>query len=118
MIDQKQLENVEYFKYLGSIFNILTNDGRCTGEIKCRITMAKAAFNNKRTLFTRTLDLELRKKLVKCYIWSTALYGAETGMLWAVDQKQLEIFEMWCWRRMGRISRNDHVRNEEVLLRV
>jgi hypothetical protein len=27
IIDQKQLENVESFKYLGSI---LTNDGRCT----------------------------------------------------------------------------------------
>jgi len=39
--------------------------------------MAKAAFNNKRTLFTSAFDLELRKKLVKCYIWSTALYGAE-----------------------------------------
>jgi len=26
-------------------------------------------------LFTSTLDLELRKKLVKCYIWSIALYG-------------------------------------------
>jgi len=34
MIDQKQLENVESFKYLGSI---LTNDRRCTCEIKCRI---------------------------------------------------------------------------------
>ena len=31
MIDQKQLENVEWFKYLGSL---LTNDGRCTHEIK------------------------------------------------------------------------------------
>ena len=30
MIDQKQLENEESFKYLGSI---LTNDGRCTCEI-------------------------------------------------------------------------------------
>jgi hypothetical protein len=29
--------------------------------------------------FTSILDLELRKKLVKCYIWSIALYGAETG---------------------------------------
>ena len=42
MVDQKQLENVEYLKYLGSI---LTNDGRCTCKIKCRIAMAKAAFN-------------------------------------------------------------------------
>jgi hypothetical protein len=63
MIDQKQLQNVESFKYLGSI---LTNDGRCTCEIKCRIAMAKAkaAFNKQRAVFTSTLDLELRKKLV------------------------------------------------------
>jgi len=74
MINQKQLENVESFKYLGSI---LTSDGRCTCEIKCRIAMAKAAFNKERTLFTSTLDLELRKKLVKCYVWSIALYGGE-----------------------------------------
>ena len=69
-------------------------------------------------LFTSTLDLELRKKLVKCYIWSIALYGAETWTLWAVDQKHLERFEMWCWRRMEKISWTDHVRNGEVLLRV
>jgi len=80
--------------------------------------MAKAAFNKKRALFTSTLDLELRKKLVKCYIWSIALCGAETGTLRAVDQKHLESFEMWCWRRMGKISWTDHVGNEEVLLRV
>jgi len=65
MIEQKQLENVEYFKYSGSI---LTNDGRYTCEIKSRIAMAKAAFNKKKNLFTSKLDLELRKKLVKFYI--------------------------------------------------
>jgi hypothetical protein len=37
--------------------------------------------------------------------------------LYAVDQKHLENFEM-CWRRMEKISWTDHVRNEEVLLRV
>jgi hypothetical protein len=114
MIDQTQLENVESFKYLGSI---LTNDGRCTCEIKCRIAMAKAAFNKKKALFTSTLDLELRKKLVKCYIWSRGLHGAEN---WTIrgDQKHLESFEMWCWRRMEKISWSEHFRNEEVLLRV
>ena len=62
--------------------------------------------------------LELRKKLVKCHIWSIALYGAENLTLRAVDQKQLESFEMSCWRRMEKIIWTDHVRNEEVLLRV
>ena len=47
-----------------------------------------------------------------------ALYGAETGTIGAADQKQLESFEMWCWRRMEKISWTDHVRHEDVLLRV
>jgi hypothetical protein len=53
-IDQKQLENVKCFKYLGSL---LTDDGRCTSEIKSRIAMAKAAFSKKKNLFTSKLDL-------------------------------------------------------------
>jgi len=82
-IDQKQLENVKCFKYLGSR---LTEDGRCTCEIKSRIAIAKAAFDKKKkNLFTSKLDLNLRKKLVKCYGWSMALYGAETWTLRATD---------------------------------
>ena len=103
------------FKYLGSM---LTNDGRCTCEIKSRIAIAKAAFNKKKTLFTSKLDLNLRKKLIKCYIWIMAFYGAETWTLRTADQKYLESFEMWCWRRMEKISWTRHMRNEEVLLRV
>jgi hypothetical protein len=41
MIDQKQLENVEYFNYLGIM---ITGDARFTHEIKYRIAMTKAAF--------------------------------------------------------------------------
>jgi hypothetical protein len=39
-------------------------------------------------------------------------------MVWGVDQKQLDRFEMWCCRRMEKISWTDHVRNEKLLLRV
>ena len=63
------------FKYLGSM---LTEDGRCTCEIKSRIAMAKAAFNKKKNLSTSKLDLNLRKRLVRCYVWSIAMFGAET----------------------------------------
>jgi replicative superfamily II helicase len=114
MIDQKQLENVDYFNYLGSM---ITNYARCTREIKSRLAMAKAAFNKMKTLFTSKLDLNLRKKLVKCYTRSIALYGAETWTLRKVDQKYLESFEMWCWRRME-ISWIDRVSHEEILHRV
>jgi hypothetical protein len=46
------------------------NDGRCTCEVKPRISMAKAAFNKNSSLFMSRTDLELRKELVKCNIWS------------------------------------------------
>jgi len=74
--------------------------------------------STRRGLFASTLDLELRKKLVKCYVWSIALYGAETWTLRAMDQKNLESVEMWCCRRMEKITWTDNVRNEDVLLRV
>jgi len=114
-IDQKQLVNVESFKCLD---RMLTNDGKCNCEIKSRFVMANVAFDKKRAIFTSTLELEWRKKLVKCYIWIIALYGAETWTLRAVDQKHRESSEMWCWRRMEKISWTDHVRNEQALLRV
>jgi hypothetical protein len=80
--------------------------------------MANTAFNKKRALFTSTLDLDLRNKLMNCCIWSIGLYVAKAWTLRAVEQKPLEIFEIWCWRRMEKISWTDPVRNEEVLLRV
>ena len=99
MIDQKQLENVEYFKCLGSM---ITNNTRRTCEIESRTAMAKATLNMKKTLFTSKWDLNLRKKLVKCYIWSVALYGAEAWTLRKGYQKYLKYFEMCAgegWRR-------------------
>jgi hypothetical protein len=72
----------------------------------------------RRRLFTSRLDLNVRKKLLMCYVWSLAFYGAETWTLRKVDQKYLESFEIWCWRRLEKISRTDRVRNEEVLHRV
>ena len=75
---------------VSELMQMLTDYGRCTCEIKSRIAMAKAAFNKKKNLFTNKFDLNLRKKLVKCYVWSMALYGAETWTLRATDQKRLE----------------------------
>ena len=58
--------------------------------------------STRRRLFTSTLDLNFKKKLVKCYIWSMALYGAETWTLWAADQKPWKVLKCGAgegWRR-------------------
>jgi hypothetical protein len=106
---------MEYFKYFGGI----TRDvGRFTREIGSRVAMSKVTFNRKKTLFTSKLDLHLRKKLVKYYIWIIALCGAVTWTVWKGHQKRMESFEMWCWRKMEKISWTDCVKNEKVSRRV
>jgi hypothetical protein len=58
--------------------------------------------------------MKFREKVIKSYIWSITLYGAEMWTLRKVDHRYLESFEMWCWRRLE-ISWTDRVRNEDVL---
>jgi hypothetical protein len=61
MVDQKQPEDVEYFTYLGSM---ITNDARCTCEIKSRIAMTKAAFHKKKT-FHQQIGLKYKEETSK-----------------------------------------------------
>ena len=100
-VNTGELKEVVHSKYLGSV---LTIDGHCTREIKMRIAIAKEAFNRKMSLLTGKLCIELKKKLARCYVWSIALYGSKTWTLRKLEQKYLESFEMWCWRRMEKIK--------------
>ena len=72
--------------------SMITNGARCIHEIKYRIAIEIAAFNEKKTLCTSKLALNLRDKLVICYIWSIYWYGVETWTLWKVGQKYLGSF--------------------------
>jgi hypothetical protein len=111
MIQQKQPENVEYFSFLDS----MKTHARSAQEIKSRLVMTKVAFNEKKSLFTSKLDLNLRKKQADCYIWSIVFCGAETWTLRKADQKYLESFEIWYCRRME-ISWTDYEKKEEMVI--
>jgi hypothetical protein len=66
---------------------MIANDARCKREMISRIVMTKAAINEKKAPFTSTFGLNVKNKMAKCYIWSTALCGTETRTLRKVDQK-------------------------------
>ncbi|KAG1671332.1 Craniofacial development protein 2 [Nymphon striatum] len=72
-------------------------------------------FIDYRKAFDRT---ETKKRLVKCYIWSTLLYGAETWTLTKIMMTKIEAFEMWIYRRMLKISYTEHRTNEFVLRKI
>jgi len=61
------------------------------------------------------MNIKVRKHFIKMYAWSMALYGCETWILNKAEQQTLESFEMWCWKRMLRVSWIEHRTNKSIL---
>src|SRR6478736_6417392 len=100
-VEGQSVEQVSKFRYLGSL---ISEDGRCLDNVKTRIGMAKDAFNKRKELLTRSIRVDLRKRLVKTFVWPVVLYGCETWTTRKEEINRLNAFEMWVWRRMGKVS--------------
>jgi len=95
---------------------LITDDNKATKEIRKRITLAKQAFEKKRTILTnKHLSITSRKKFIKKYIWSILLYGCETWTIGKYKRDRLEAMEMWIWRKMTGTRWVEHKTNEAVL---
>ena len=68
-----------------------------------------------RELLSSQIDIDTRKRLLKAYVWSVALYGCEAWTLGKPEMKRIEAFEMWCYRRMKKIKWIDKITNKRVL---
>ena len=112
-LDNEKIKQVQEFEYLESI---ITSDVKCDKDIKRRIAIAKKKFIEKKCIFTNSkVSIETRKRYLKCYIWSVLLYGSESWTISAEMKRKLEAMEMWCYRRMLKISWTQCVSNERCL---
>ena len=114
-MDGKRIQQVQRFTYLGSI---VTEDGYTLADVKSRIALAKKKFMERREILSGEMGIEMKKKLVKCLIWSVATFGAETWIMNAETRRRIESFEMWCWRRMLKVKWTEKRSNEWVLEQV
>ena len=113
-IGTTEVEQVKTFTYLGQM---ITEDGKSEKEIIRRISISKGIFNkmSKGVLCNKQINLKTRKRILTCYVWSTLLYGADTWTLNKEMINKLEALEMWCYRKMLKISWYNKISNEEVL---
>ena len=112
-IGNEQIKQVDRFKYLGST---ITEDGRSESDIKQRIGIARSAFGKRRNVNSnRHVRIATRMRVMKTYILSSLFYGCETWTVNAAMEKRLEAFEIWCWRRMLRVSWVERKTNESTL---
>lgn len=114
-LNGKQIERVKKFKYLGSL---ITDNLDPDVEIKSRIEIARSTFYAMKPLFcNRGLNLNLRQRMIKCYVWPVLMYGVESWTLKTNTLNRLEAFELWILRRILKIPWTARMTNDEVLRR-
>ena len=112
-VDGKTVEVVKKFVFLGAL---ITKDGLCDKEIRRRIAMGKAAMGGLTTVWKdRGITLQTKVKLVKALVFPIVLYGAETWTMRKTERKKIDAFELWCWRRVMRVSWMERKTNVWVL---
>src|SRR5215469_6470075 len=87
-IKDNLVKQVGKFNFLGSLIN---EDGKCEDEIRKIINKVKCAFNMMKNLLTNSkVSIETRKRFIKCYLWSTLLYGCESWTLRKTDVSRIQ----------------------------
>ena len=116
LLNGKQIDKVERFKYLGSMVGI---DGDSTPEIRTRLAVARDTTSQLTGLWkAKEISLKLKKQLAKSLVWSVALYGSESWTLKQSDMTRITAFEMWVWRRILRVSWKEKKTNEWIRQKV
>ena len=116
MVDNKQIENVQEFTYLGSI---LTWDNSSSKDIRTRIAKAKgimAGFNN--VWRSKAVRYKTKLSILRTCVLSVALYACETWTFKKDDRNKLLAFEMYCYRRILRLSWTERITNLVVRSRL
>ena len=74
IVNGERLKQVKEYRYLGSM---IYEDMRSIGDVKRRIGMGKTAFLKCKELFRRDININLKKRMVDCYVKSVMSYGCE-----------------------------------------
>ena len=110
------VENVKEFTYLGAVFTNTYDDSL---EIKRRIAIAKNATVALNKIWKdRSITLKTKLRLLNSLVFPIASYGSECWVLKKKDKKRVNSFELWCYRRVLRISWTEKKTNDEVLRRI
>ena len=113
-VDGKELKIVNQFIFLGSLIN---ENAKCDQEIKGRLQLGRIAMKKLEKIWkSKEITIVTKKRLVEALLFPVALYGCEAWTTKKTDRKKMEAFELWCWRRMLRISWTERVTKEREVL--
>ena len=106
-------ETVADFIFLGSK---ITADGDCSHEMKRRLLLGRKVMTNLDSIFkSRDITLPTKVHLVKAIVFPVVMYGCESWTIKKAECRRIGAFELWCQRRLLRVSWTARRSNQSIL---
>ena len=107
------METVTDFIFLGSE---ITADGDCSHEIKRHLLLGRKALTNLDSILkSRDLTLPTKVCLVKAMVFPVVMYRCESWTVKKAERRRIDAFELWCWRRLLRVSWTVRRSNQSII---
>ena len=100
----------------GGLQNKITADGDYSHEIKrCLLLGRKVMTNLDNVLKSRDITLPTKVCLVKAMVFPVIMYACESWTIKKAEQRRIDAFELWCWRRLLRVPWTARRSNQSIL---
>ena len=100
-IDEETMETVTDFLFLGSK---ITVDSYCSHEMeRCLLLGRKVMTNLDSILKSRDITLLTKVHIVQAMVFIVVTYGCESWTIKKAEDRRIDAFELWCWRRPVRV---------------
>ena len=112
-IDGGTVETVSDFIFLGSK---ITADGDCSHKIKRRLLLGRKVITHLDSIFkSRDITLPTKVHLVKAIVFPVVMYGYESWTVKKAERQRIDVFDLWCWKRLLRVPWTARRSNQSIL---
>ena len=112
-IDGETVETVTDFILGGSK---ITADGDYSHKIKRHLLLGRKAMTNLGSILkSRDLTLPKQVSLVKTMVFPVVMYECENWTIKKAERQRIDVFELWCWRRLLRVPWTARRSNQAIL---
>ena len=94
----------------------ITVDDDCSHEIKRRLLLGRKAMTNLGSILkSRDITLPTKVCLVKAMVFPVVVYGCKSWTIKKAERPRIDVFELWCRRRLLRVPWTARRSNQSIL---
>ena len=93
----------------------ITEGGDCSHEIKRYLLLGRKNMTNLESIIkSRDITLPTKVHLVKAMVFLVVMYECESWIIKKAECQRIDAFELWCWRRLLRVSWTTRRSNQSI----